>query len=102
MACQESARPIGIRLKKVSQFEDEMKRYQKFDLHKAFGPWSVLIASYEWSDSTPYDTRYKMALTVHTRSALKAATPLHFAIWLENASLYHIKTLHMPQDLTDD
>jgi hypothetical protein len=33
--CRENIRPIGVRLKKTSQFENEMKRYHKFDLHKA-------------------------------------------------------------------
>jgi len=33
--CRENVRPIGVRLKKTSQFENEMKRYHEFDLHKA-------------------------------------------------------------------
>jgi hypothetical protein len=33
--CRESIRPIGVRLKKTSQFENEMKRYHEFDPHKA-------------------------------------------------------------------
>ena len=33
--CHESPRPIGIRMRKVSQFEDELKRYQAFPEPKA-------------------------------------------------------------------
>ena len=47
------------------------------------------------------DARYKIALKVRTGSVFNAATPPHFAIWLENASHYHIKTLHAPPTLTD-
>ncbi len=47
------------------------------------------------------DERYQIALTVRTGSAFDPATPPHFAIWLENASHYHVKTLHTPQTLTD-
>jgi len=46
------------------------------------------------------DARYKIALKVRTGSVFNAATPPHFAIWLENASHYHIKTLHTPENLT--
>ena len=47
------------------------------------------------------DARYEMALTVRTGGTFDAATPPHFAIWLENASFYHIKTLHEPAGLAD-
>ena len=47
------------------------------------------------------DAGYEMALTVRTGGTFNAAAPPHFAIWLENASFYHIKTLHTPQSLTD-
>ena len=47
------------------------------------------------------DSRYEMALTVRTGGAFDAETPPHFAIWLENASSYHIKTLHEPTGLAD-
>ena len=33
--CRENVRPIGVRLKKTSQFENEMKRYHEFAPHKA-------------------------------------------------------------------
>ena len=42
-----------------------------------------------------------MALTVRTGGAFDSETPPHFAIWLENASLYHIKTLHEPAGPAD-
>ncbi len=42
------------------------------------------------------DERYRMALNVRTGSGFEPAKPPHFAIWLENASHYHIKTLHTP------
>lgn len=42
------------------------------------------------------DPGYKMALTVRSGSGFDADAPPHFAIWLENASQYHIKTLHAP------
>lgn len=41
---------------------------------------------------------YKMALTVRAGKAFDAKDPPHVAIWLENASFYHIKTLREPQD----
>lgn len=41
---------------------------------------------------------YKMLLNVRAGSAFDPANPPHFAIWLENASFYHIKTLHTPQE----
>ena len=47
------------------------------------------------------DERYRLALTVRTGPAFDPVTPPHFAIWLENASLYHIKTLHAPRTLTN-
>ena len=46
------------------------------------------------------DPRYTMALNVRTGSGFDTNQPPHFAIWLENASHYHIKTLHEPDDLT--
>jgi len=42
------------------------------------------------------DERYRMALDVRTGSGFDPAKPPHFAIWLENPSHYHIKTLHTP------
>lgn len=42
---------------------------------------------------------YKMALTIRAGKAFDVKTPPHVAIWLENASFYHIKTLHEPRDL---
>ena len=42
------------------------------------------------------DPGYKIALNVRTGGSFDAASPPHFAIWLENASQYHIKTLHQP------
>jgi len=42
--------------------------------------------------------RYKMTLTVRAGQAFDANTPPRIAIWLENASFYHIKTLHEPTD----
>lgn len=46
------------------------------------------------------DERYKMSLAVRTGPGFDATKPPHFAIWLENASQYHIKTLHPPDDPT--
>jgi hypothetical protein len=43
---------------------------------------------------------YKMALTIRAGKAFDIKTPPHVAIWLENASFYHIKTLHDPGDKT--
>ena len=42
---------------------------------------------------------YKMALTIRAGKTFDVNTPPHVAIWLENASFYHIKTLHEPSDL---
>ena len=42
--------------------------------------------------------QYKMALTIRAGQTFDARTPPHVAIWLENASFYHIKTLHEPDD----
>jgi hypothetical protein len=42
---------------------------------------------------------YKLALTIRAGKTFDANTPPHVAIWLENASFYHIKTLHEPNDL---
>jgi hypothetical protein len=42
---------------------------------------------------------YKMALTIRAGKTFDVKTPPHVAIWLENASFYHIKTLHEPDDL---
>ena len=47
------------------------------------------------------DPRYRMALNVRRGSAFDESHPPYFAIWLENASHYHIKTLHTPQSPTD-
>lgn len=47
------------------------------------------------------DPGYRMALNVRTGGTFEAAKPPHFAIWLENASQYHIKTLHTPTNLAD-
>ncbi|MBL6705553.1 MAG: hypothetical protein ISQ06_05540 [Planctomycetaceae bacterium] len=41
---------------------------------------------------------YKLALTIRAGKTFDANTPPHVAIWLENASFYHIKTLHEPDD----
>jgi len=37
-------------------------------------------------------------LTVRAGSAFNPESPPHVAIWLENASFYHIKTLHLPDE----
>ncbi|MDC0308503.1 hypothetical protein OAL44_05125 [Planctomycetaceae bacterium] len=42
---------------------------------------------------------YKMALTIRAGKTFDVNPPPHVAIWLENASFYHIKTLHEPNDL---
>jgi hypothetical protein len=42
---------------------------------------------------------YKMELKVRAGGAFDKENPPHMVIWLENASLYHIKTLYQPQDL---
>jgi hypothetical protein len=41
---------------------------------------------------------YKMALTVRLGEDFDSNQPPYFAVWLENASFYHIKTLHTPKD----
>ncbi|HCR31115.1 MAG TPA: hypothetical protein DIV79_13970, partial [Opitutae bacterium] len=46
------------------------------------------------------DPRYRMDLNVRKGSAFDTSNPPDFAIWLENASHYHIKTLHTPQSPT--
>jgi hypothetical protein len=43
---------------------------------------------------------YKMALTIRAGNSFDAKAPPHIAIWLENASFYHIKTLREPDDMT--
>ena len=43
--------------------------------------------------------QYKMALIIRAGKTLDVETPPYVAIWLENASFYHIKTLHEPDDL---
>lgn len=42
------------------------------------------------------DPGYQIALTVRSGTGFDPQSPPHFAIWLENASQYHIKTLHTP------
>lgn len=42
---------------------------------------------------------YKMALTIRAGKTFDVKMPPHVAIWLENASFYHIKTLHEPDNL---
>lgn len=42
---------------------------------------------------------YKMALAIRTGKTFDIKMPPHVAIWLENASFYHIKTLHEPDDV---
>ncbi|MCP4786347.1 MAG: DUF4405 domain-containing protein [Fuerstiella sp.] len=44
--------------------------------------------------------QYKMSLTIRAGKTFNRKTPPHVAIWLENASFYHIKTLREPDDLT--
>jgi hypothetical protein len=46
------------------------------------------------------DPRYRMDLNVRKGAAFDTSNPPNFAIWLENASHYHIKTLHTPQSPT--
>lgn len=41
---------------------------------------------------------YKLALVIRTGEAYDSENPPLVAIWLENASFYHIKTLHEPPD----
>jgi hypothetical protein len=42
---------------------------------------------------------YKIALSVKVGPAFDLSTPPELAIWLENASFYHIKTLHQSPGL---
>ena len=42
---------------------------------------------------------YKMALTIRAGETFDSEMPPNVAIWLENASFYHIKTLHRPGDV---
>lgn len=44
--------------------------------------------------------QYRMALNVRAGKEFDKNAPPHVAIWLENASFYHIKTLHEPRDPT--
>lgn len=41
---------------------------------------------------------YRMTLNIRAGKEFNANAPPHVAIWLENASFYHIKTLHQPED----
>jgi len=41
---------------------------------------------------------YRMMLNVRAGKEFDVDSPPHVAIWLENASFYHIKTLHEPKD----
>ena len=43
--------------------------------------------------------QYKMSLTIRAGKAFDAKAPPHVAIWLENASFYHIRTFREPDDL---
>ncbi len=43
-------------------------------------------------------TNYRMTLDVRAGAEFDTNAPPHVAIWLENASFYHIKTLHEPRD----
>ena len=45
------------------------------------------------------DPHYKMALSIRTGEAFDLEEPPQVAIWLENASFYHIKTLLPPQEI---
>jgi hypothetical protein len=45
-------------------------------------------------------SHYKMALTIRAGKTFDAKAPPHVAIWLENASFYHIRTLREPDKLT--
>ena len=42
---------------------------------------------------------YKMQLTIRTGNTFDHTAPPHLAIWMENASSYHIKTLHEPTEM---
>lgn len=44
---------------------------------------------------------YQLTLTIRAGEAFDANHPPHVAIWLENASFYHIKTLHAPDNLEE-
>ncbi|MDF1842160.1 MAG: DUF4405 domain-containing protein [Rubripirellula sp.] len=44
-------------------------------------------------------SNYRMKLNIRAGQAFDAKSPPHVAIWLENASFYHIKTLRGPDDL---
>ena len=50
---------------------------------------------YQYSPSPDY----KMELEIRAGTEYNKENPPNMAIWLENASLYHIKTLHKPQGL---
>ena len=41
---------------------------------------------------------YRMTLNIRAGEAFDTNAPPNVAIWLENASFYHIKTLHKPRD----
>ena len=43
---------------------------------------------------------YKMTMAIRAGKTFDAKAPPHVAIWLENASFYHIKTLREPDDPT--
>ncbi|MEC5126693.1 DUF4405 domain-containing protein [Verrucomicrobiales bacterium BCK34] len=40
---------------------------------------------------------YRLKLSIRTGSGFDPDNPPHLAVWLENASFYHIKTLHEPE-----
>lgn len=40
---------------------------------------------------------YRLKLSIRTGSGFDPESPPHLAVWLENASFYHIKTLHAPE-----
>ncbi len=42
---------------------------------------------------------YQMTLTIRAGKGFQKNSPPHLVIWLENASFYHIKTLHEPNEL---
>ncbi len=48
------------------------------------------------------DPSYKMALSIRTGESFDLKNPPRMAIWLENASFYHIKTLLTPGESGDD
>lgn len=45
---------------------------------------------------------YQLTLIIRAGEAFDADHPPHVAIWLENASFYHIETLHAPDDLPEE